>query len=156
MGRGDSKYLLKVHRIIKRSNFQDEITRLWQLRGWDSNFFIFLSHFNRRYRIHVFRKAFWDCMGFMTMGTLTRETKKETIWHRNYLSPVSTRRRFDVGTTLFGRQQRCYNVETTSCAYWVLGAPIDQNALRLSQMQYGPLEIFKLSAHYLWLKYFWY
>ena len=26
--------------------------------------------------------------------------------------------RFDVVTTLFGRQQRCYNVETTSCAYW--------------------------------------
>ena len=24
----------------------------------------------------------------------------------------------DVVTTLFRRQQRCYNVETTSCAYW--------------------------------------
>ena len=33
--------------------------------------------------------------------------------------PVITRRRFDVDTTLFGRQQRCYNVETTSCACWV-------------------------------------
>ena len=32
--------------------------------------------------------------------------------------PVSTRCRFDVDTTLFGRQQRCYNVETTPCAYW--------------------------------------
>ena len=32
-------------------------------------------------------------------------------------NPVSTRRRFDVDTTLFGRQQRCYNVETTSCSY---------------------------------------
>ena len=32
--------------------------------------------------------------------------------------PVSTRRRFDVVTTLYGRQQRCYNVETTSCALW--------------------------------------
>ena len=30
---------------------------------------------------------------------------------------ISTRRRLDVVTTLFGRQQRCYNVET-SCAYW--------------------------------------
>ena len=26
---------------------------------------------------------------------------------------VSTRRRFDVNKTLLGRQQRCYNVETT-------------------------------------------
>ena len=41
--------------------------------------------------------------------------------------PVSTRRRFDVAITLFGRQndvvwtskRRCYNVKTTSCAYWV-------------------------------------
>ena len=32
--------------------------------------------------------------------------------------PVSTRCHFDVGTTLLGRQQRCYNVETTSCVYW--------------------------------------
>ena len=31
---------------------------------------------------------------------------------------ISTRRRFDVGTTLFGRQPRCYNVETTSCGCW--------------------------------------
>ena len=30
--------------------------------------------------------------------------------------PVGTRHRFDVVTTSFGRQQRCYNVETTSCA----------------------------------------
>ena len=34
--------------------------------------------------------------------------------------PVSTRRRFDVVTTLFGRRQHCYNVKTTSCVYWVL------------------------------------
>ena len=34
--------------------------------------------------------------------------------------PVSTRRCFDVDTMLFGRQKRCYNVETTSCAYWVV------------------------------------
>ena len=32
--------------------------------------------------------------------------------------PVSTRLCFDVGATLFGRQQRCYNVKTTSCTYW--------------------------------------
>ena len=31
---------------------------------------------------------------------------------------VSTRHRFDVDTTLFGCQQRCYNVETTY-VYWV-------------------------------------
>ena len=31
--------------------------------------------------------------------------------------PVSTQRRFDVETTLFGRQRRCYNVETTSYVY---------------------------------------
>ena len=30
----------------------------------------------------------------------------------------STRRRFIVVSTLFEHQQRCYNVETTSCAYW--------------------------------------
>ena len=29
------------------------------------------------------------------------------------------RYRFDVDTTLYGRQQRCYNVETVPCAYWV-------------------------------------
>ena len=28
---------------------------------------------------------------------------------------VSTRRRLDVDTMLYGRQQRCYNGETTSC-----------------------------------------
>ena len=39
----------------------------------------------------------------------------------NTMYPVSTRRRFDVVTTLFGRQQRCYNVETTSCAITGLG-----------------------------------
>ena len=33
---------------------------------------------------------------------------------------VSTRPLFDVVTTLFGRQQRCYNVETKSFAYWVM------------------------------------
>ena len=37
---------------------------------------------------------------------------------------VSTRRRFDVVTTLFGRQQRCYNVQTMSCAYLVNAKPI--------------------------------
>ena len=30
-------------------------------------------------------------------------------------STVSTRRRFNVDITLFGRQQRCYNAETTLC-----------------------------------------
>ena len=35
------------------------------------------------------------------------------------LFPVTTRRCFDVVTTVCGRQQRCYNVKTTSCAYWV-------------------------------------
>ena len=33
--------------------------------------------------------------------------------------PVSTRRRFDVVITSFGRQHRCYNVKITSCVYWV-------------------------------------
>ena len=33
--------------------------------------------------------------------------------------PVSKRRRFNVVTTLYRRQQRCYNVKTTPCAYWV-------------------------------------
>ena len=32
--------------------------------------------------------------------------------------PVSTRRHFDVDTTLYGRHQRYFNVETTSCACW--------------------------------------
>ena len=37
---------------------------------------------------------------------------------------ISTRMRlgFDVVTTLFGRQQRCYNVKTTLCAYWVINS----------------------------------
>ena len=39
--------------------------------------------------------------------------KTETIY------PVSTRRRFDVITTLFGCQRRCHSVVLTSCAYWV-------------------------------------
>ena len=34
-----------------------------------------------------------------------------------------TTSRFNVDTTLFGRQQRCYNVELTSCAYWVCYEP---------------------------------
>ena len=35
-----------------------------------------------------------------------------------FAAPGSTRRRFDVDTTLFGRQQRCYNIfETTSCVF---------------------------------------
>ena len=33
-------------------------------------------------------------------------------------STTFIRRRFNVDTTLFGRQQRRSNVETTSCAYW--------------------------------------
>ena len=37
---------------------------------------------------------------------------KTNIQLRQYF-PVSTRRRFDVYTTLFDRQQRCYNVKTT-------------------------------------------
>ena len=44
----------------------------------------------------------WEYVGFTTLD----------------LNPVSTRRRFDVETTLVGRQKRCYNVETTSCVYW--------------------------------------
>ena len=34
------------------------------------------------------------------------------------LIPVSARRRFNVDTTLFGRQQRCNNVKTTSRVHW--------------------------------------
>ena len=34
--------------------------------------------------------------------------------------PVNTQRRFNVDTTLFGRQQRYHNVKMTSCAYWEL------------------------------------
>ena len=30
----------------------------------------------------------------------------------------STQRHWDVYTTVYGRQKRCYNVETTSCTYW--------------------------------------
>ena len=33
---------------------------------------------------------------------------------------VRTRRRFDVNTTLFWRQECCYNFETTSCVYWAV------------------------------------
>ena len=33
--------------------------------------------------------------------------------------PVNKRRLFDVDTTLFVGQLRCYSVETTSCADWV-------------------------------------
>ena len=35
------------------------------------------------------------------------------------LFPVSKQSRFDVDATLFGHQQRCYNVKATSRAYWV-------------------------------------
>ena len=42
--------------------------------------------------------------------TLAKDYTRAKIQNGN---PVSTRRRFDVDTTLFGRQKRWYNVETT-------------------------------------------
>ena len=62
--------------------------------------------------IHANWKLFYrhpliNCLHFHCFGRLS-------FTH----DPVSTRRRFDIVTTLFGRQQRRYNVETTSSAYW--------------------------------------
>ena len=37
--------------------------------------YIFLPFGSGRVRIQFSRKAFWDCMGFMTIGTPTREIK---------------------------------------------------------------------------------
>ena len=44
-------------------------------------------------------------------------------------NPVSERRRSDVDTTLYRRQQRCYDVETTSCVYWetIIYNPFNKN-----------------------------
>ena len=54
--------------------------------------------------------------------------------HKKYF-PVSTRRYFGVGTTLFVRQQRCYDVETTSCAY-ILGCNILEHLANGDKMKY--------------------
>ena len=43
---------------------------------------------------------------------------KKLLENCSCYNPVSTQRRFDVNTTLFGRQQRCYNVERTPCTCW--------------------------------------
>ena len=61
---------------------------------------------SKKYIIKGIPRGFKNCL------PLPRKLKKVVC------NPVRTRRRFDVDTTLFGRQQRCYNVETTSCAYW--------------------------------------
>ena len=44
---------------------------------------------------------------------MSEEIKSQLEKTRTLANPVSTRRSFDVNTTLFGRQQHCYNVETT-------------------------------------------
>ena len=59
-------------------------------------------------------------------------------------NPESTRRRFDVDTTLFGRQQRCYNVETTSCDYWEFISSFDSLILRILVMCYLRIAISEL------------
>ena len=52
---------------------------------------------------------------------LNKTDLRYLLFSNNLISfPVSTRRRFDVVKTSFERQQRCYDVETTSCAYWVV------------------------------------
>ena len=55
----------------------------------------------------------------------------EVIGIRKVPLPSQHTTTFDVDTTLFGRQQRCYNVEPTSCAYWV---PIYSDLFRTSSV----------------------
>ena len=54
-------------------------------------------------------------------------------------NPVSTRRRFDVYTTLFGRQQHYYNIKTTSCTYW------KSNEFWTYQVVESPFAVFKMT-----------
>ena len=55
------------------------------------------------------------CFPLQSLLLVPREVLQTTIRRQIERSedPVSTRRRFDVDTTLFGRQQRCYDVETS-------------------------------------------
>ena len=53
----------------------------------------------------------------LALESIKNETIKIILTDAFY--PASTRRRFDVDAMLFGRQQRCIDVETTSYAYWV-------------------------------------
>ena len=48
---------------------------------------------------------------------------------------LSARRRFDVDTTLFGRQQRCINVKTT---YRVLAGLFIDRILQFSRKHWNP------------------
>ena len=50
----------------------------------------------------------------------------DIAWITKLKLPVSTRLRFNIATTLFGRQQRCINVETTSCACWSGASPLSK------------------------------
>ena len=58
------------------------------------------------------RKPFAETMDMKSLA-------KKAAWVKLPF-PRSTRCRFDVVTTLLTSKQRCYNVETTSCVYWVL------------------------------------
>ena len=55
-------------------------------------------------------------------------------------SSVSTRRRSDVDTTLFERQRRCYNFETTR-GYWKVHIPVQEVPTNILTNQYGLVSI---------------
>ena len=71
-------------------------------------------HFSRRFRKK--EVTIWN-LRHVTLIYNIMKFKKTTFVRT---SPVSTRRRFDVDKTLFGCLHRSYNVETTSCACWVM------------------------------------